>query len=324
MGWGIFTRSIHIAYGKLYSNGYDGHVRAYDGKTGTLVWGFFLGSAGYENAYGTYPCYNGFTIADHKVYISVDDHSPDSIPWRGGKMWCINADNGESIWNISGWLRHSSAADGYLTTPNSLDGQIYTFGKGPSQTTVTAAPKTVIKGTSVVIEGKVTDQSPGQKDTPAINDEDMASWMEYVHEQKQIPANAKGVQISITAVDPNGNTQNIGTVTSDISGTFGIQWTPPIEGMYKIIATFAGTNSYGSSYDVTYLGVDPAPSALPTQTPPTPTTTITPTNAPTTTASPSAVPNTSSGVGMEVYIAVAAVAVIAIVAAAALVLRKRK
>jgi len=34
-----------------------------------------------------------------------------------------------------------------------------------------------------------------------------------------------------------------------------------VEGTYKIRATFEGSKSYGSSFDTTYITVDPAPSA---------------------------------------------------------------
>jgi LPXTG-motif cell wall-anchored protein len=100
-------------------------------------------------------------------------------------------------------------------------------------------------------------------------------------------------------------------------------WIPPTQGEYTIIATFSGSDSYGSSYAETAIGVTeaPSPAVLPTSTP---SPTITPTVAPTATASPSPVPNTGSTLGTEVYIAIAATAVIAIIAAAALVLRKRK
>ncbi len=38
-------------------------------------------------------------------------------------------------------------------------------------------------GTSVMITGSVTDQSPGAAGTPAISDEDMSAWMEYMYVQ---------------------------------------------------------------------------------------------------------------------------------------------
>jgi hypothetical protein len=65
-----------------------------------------------------------------------------------------------------------------------------------------------------------------------------------------------GVPVSIDAVDPNGNFVHIATVTSDgTSGTFAYTWTPTTPGDYKISATFAGDDSYGSSFAASYATV---------------------------------------------------------------------
>ncbi len=53
-----------------------------------------------------------------------------------------------------------AVADGYLVTANIRDGYHYVFGKGKIQTSVTASPKTVSKGSQVLIEGSVLDMSP--------------------------------------------------------------------------------------------------------------------------------------------------------------------
>jgi hypothetical protein len=96
----------------------------------------------------------------------------------------------------------------------------------------------------------------------------MATFMEYLHMQKPIPNNVTviGVQVSIDAVDPNGNTIHIATVTSDMSGTFGYIWKPDIAGKYAVTATFTGDDSYGSSRAETYVGVVEAPVVSPTVT----------------------------------------------------------
>ena len=99
---------------------------------------------------------------------------------------------------------------------------MYVFGKGPSATTVTAPKIAITLGQSVMIEGTVTDQSAGQPDTACIADEDMAAWMEYLHLQEPMPANAKGVEVSLDVIDSNGNYRNIGTTTSDIAGKFAL------------------------------------------------------------------------------------------------------
>jgi hypothetical protein len=129
----------------------------------------------------------------------------------------------------------------------------------------------------------------------------------------------------LTAIDPNGNSQTIGTATSDVSGSYGLMWVPPVEGTYQITATFAGSNSYGGSYDMTYMGVGPAAATPAPVATPTPTPVSTPTSTPVATASPSPAPQPEAGPSTDVYvIAAAAVVVIVVVAVAALVLRKRK
>ena len=110
-----------------------------------------------------------------------------------------------------------------------------------------------------MIQGTVTDQSPGAEGTPAISDNIMSSWMEYTYRQKAKPTNAVGVQVSLDTVDPNGNTVHIGTVTSDSSGMFKKLWIPEVPGEYTVIATFAGSESYWPSNAETATGVTDAP-----------------------------------------------------------------
>jgi hypothetical protein len=96
---------------------------------------------------------------------------------------------------------------------------------------------------------------------PAISDEDQEAWMEYLYKQQVMPTNAKGVEVTLDTLDPNGNFVHIGTVTSDLTGTFGYAFTPEVPGTYQIIATFAGSASYYSSFAQTYIQVDEAPPA---------------------------------------------------------------
>jgi hypothetical protein len=181
---------------------------------------------------------------------------------RDAHTWCVDAETGELLWKIQHWGA-VKLADGYLVGSSLFDNQIYCYGKGPSATTVTASPKVSVNGDSVLIEGTVTDQSPGKgKGTPAISDADQEAWMEYLFQQRPIPANAKGVNVTLNAIDPNNNYIPIGTVTSDISGLFSCMFTPEVPGKYTIIATFAGSASYGSSYAETAIGVSEAPLTL--------------------------------------------------------------
>lgn len=327
-GWGLFTAGTWIAYDKLIAGFYDGYIRAYDVTNGNLAWDYYMGDTPYlENAYGSLPAY-GFTIADHKVFVSNDEHSPDSVLWRGGKLWAIDTETGELLWSVAGRLRHATVSDGILTAFNLYDNQLYTFGKGPSKITVTAPQTAIPAGTIMMITGTVTDQTPATKDTPAISDTSMNAWMEYLHMQKPKPTNATGVTVQLTVLNSAGASIDIGTVTSDSNGNFGISWTPTSEGQYKIVATFEGTNSYYGSEDTTYLAVSPATAAKSTATV-APTTTVVPTAtvAPTSTvsASPTVAPTPGTGISTETLL-IAGVAVIIIIAviAAALLLSKRK
>jgi hypothetical protein len=266
--WGILANTL-CADGKFFVFSYDGNVVCVDCATGNILWKYYLGDSGSETAYGSYPMYSGGVLADGKMYVGVDEHSPDSVMWRGGKLHCIDATTGKGLWNVSGWLRTPTISDGILTALNSYDGQVYTFGKGPSATTVSAPQIAVPKGTALVLTGLVTDQSSGAKQkietgefsiVPAVSDQSMSAWMEYVYMQKPKPANAVGVPVKLTAVDVNGNTVDIGTVTSDSSGLYSIEWSPEQTGKYIIKAAFEGTQSYWPSSAETAISVSSADS----------------------------------------------------------------
>ena len=188
-----------------------------------------------------------------------------------------------------------------------------------------------------MIQGTVTDQSPGQTclgipaaGTPAISDDSMSDWMAYLYMQQPKPTDATGVPVTLTAIDPNGTPIDIGTVTSDMNGHFGSMWTPPVPGDYTITATFAGSNTYFGSSTETAIGVSQATgehsvhnyssvhSSSSTGTP-APTSAVSPSVAPTPTQ-----PASSAASSMTLYIAAAAAVIIIVAVAAAVVLRRRK
>ena len=202
----------------------------------------------------------------------VSGHSHLQPLFRGARLYAIDAETGEELWSSSGWLsggwRNAPAiADGYLLTQNCYDNQIYCFGKGLTETTVAGPEAVQPLGTKVLIKGTVTDQSPGDTclgipaaGTPAIADEYMSEWMDYLYMQKPYPDYVEGVEVKLETLDPNNNFYEIGTVTSDVSGLYSILWEPPVPGKYTIIATFDGSDSYWSSYAETAIGVEEAPS----------------------------------------------------------------
>jgi hypothetical protein len=68
-------------------------------------------------------------------------------------------------------------------------------------------------------------------------------------------------------LDSNGNYRNIGTATTDATGSYSLTWTPDIPGDYTVIATFHSTNGYWGSYSETSFAVAQAPAATATPTP---------------------------------------------------------
>jgi hypothetical protein len=334
--WDMYGSGSSYGYGTLFSGYYAGVLNAYDIKTGALKWNYTLQEIGYESPYGNYQCTIG-GIADGKIYVYSMEHSPTQPLWRGSYLRCINVTNGQEIWKIldfvsgfSGGAGIIEIADGCLMAGSDYDNRMYVYGKGPSETSISVAPKVSAQGASVLIEGTVTDQSPGAKDTPAIADEDQQAWMEYLYIQQAKPTDAKGVSIHLTAIDPNGNFQDIGVVTSDMAGMFKKGWTPPVPGEYTIIAAFEGSESYASSSAETALLVGPAPSAStttpkPSQTAPFETPVQTPPPSATSSPSPTAViqPPTSA-TPTTTYIAIAATIIIIVIAAAVLMLKRRK
>ncbi len=344
--WGYYdyTADGVIGYGNLYSFGLGGEVYCYNLQTGAITWSWNAGNAGIDTPYGTWPLGTWSThhvLADGKLYVMAGhDYTPPVF--KGAQLYALNATTGGLVWSSLSFNIEGSpvCADGILVEYNGYDNQIYAYGQGLSATTVSGPQNVQPLGTPVVIQGTVTDQSPGQTclgipaaGTPAISDASMSEWMEYMYQQQPKPTNATGVPVTLTALDPNGNTEVIGTVTSDAAGMYKIMWTPPVPGAYTIIATFAGTNSYYASSAETALGVTPAAKASTTTTPSTTTPSTTPsstgTPAPTSAVSPSVAPTptppaSSAASSTTLYIVAAAAVIIIVIAAAAIVLRRRK
>ena len=277
-----------VAYGTLYAAGYGGILYAFDAGSGDLKWTYGNGgvgnssNSGIDTPWGYYPLMIG-NIADGKLYLFTSEHSPNSPKYKGALIRCIDAFTGEELWTISGWASRGSfyaqagvIADGIYVFFNTYDGQLYAIGKGPSKTTVTAPDVGIPLGGSIMIRGTVIDQSAGAKAVmesgefnvvAAVSDASMGDWMEYIHMQKPKPIDAIGVTVRLTAYDPNGNFQEIGSTVTDANGNFGFSWVPPVPGDYYIAAQFEGSESYWPSEASTYMTVEMAPEASPAPTP---------------------------------------------------------
>ena len=210
-------RDGEIAYGKVYIFDLGGYVNAIDLETGKIAWTFFAGNAGYDTPFESYPIfgYNRHSISDGKLFLS--EGCMYTVPLHPAYRLAINCTDGTLVWKV---LQYSSTAggpigDGYLISWNSFDNQIYSFGKGPTVTTVSASPKVSVQGSSVLVEGTVMDKSGGTTQDiittrfpdglPAVSEDSMEAWMEYAYMQQIKPTNATGVSVTINVIDANGN-----------------------------------------------------------------------------------------------------------------------
>jgi len=122
----------------------------------------------------------------------------------------------------------------------------------------------------------VTDVSPGTNDiklttrftngVPAVSDASMSEWMLHVYKQFEKPADATGVEVVVSVLDPNMNSYEVARTTSDGSGYFGCTFKPEVPGFYKIITTFEGSGSYYGSFAETFVNVEEAPEPAPVPT----------------------------------------------------------
>ena len=285
----------------------DGTIAAMSLATGKLVW-HNTAIPSTEYTANAVPYVSGMVMEGGNIYAYAGYsifYQINPIP-RFAMLVCVNATTGDVSYTLNGGLWPVAAADGYVVCEGINDGKLYCIGKGQTSTTVTAQQQV---GGSVLVQGSVLDQSAGQPNTPAISDSDMSVWMDYTHMQNSTllnaPPDCTGVPVTLTAVSSTGTTVNLGTVTSDGDGHFAYQWTPTTPGLYTVYATFAGTDSYFSSYTETSATV-----AITAATP-TPTPTATP---------PS---NLASTTDLVTYIAIAVIVlIIAIAIVGALILRK--
>jgi outer membrane protein assembly factor BamB len=268
-----------IAYGILYGSCSDG-IQAFNLTTGQTLWDFKGISSGTNfPGFSYYPFeQTSITVADGKLYLNTGVSHGDPV-FDGAQLYCVNATSGQLLWNINSFGEGDMPiSDGILVALNGYNNQIYAYGMGPSKTTVTAPNIGVTTSTPVTITGSVTDISAGSQQQavaanfpnglPCVSDASMSQFMEAVYMQLPMPTNTTGVQVTLTAIDPNHNFITLGTTTTGTSGNYGFSWTPPsVPGTYQITATFSGTNSYYSSSDTTYVNVQasatPAPTAAP-------------------------------------------------------------
>jgi hypothetical protein len=278
-----------FAYGNFYVSSFSGILYCYDAKTGNLLWTYGNGGsgnstyAGLTTPYGDYPTFIN-AVGNGVIYLMSTEHTITDPIYKGALARAVNATTGQEIWTLSDYTGEfvamsSAIADGYEVFFNGYDNQIYSVGRGPSQTTVAAPNAGITIGSSVVLNGKVTDISAGTKQSaqasvfpngvPVASDASMKDWMGYVYQQKPLPTNFTGVTVDVYVLDSNGNHRLIGSTTTDSSGMYTLTWVPDIPGNYTVYANFAGTNGYWPSSAETSFSVDQAaahPTVAPTPT----------------------------------------------------------
>jgi len=261
--WGMTPCYAYLTHnGVFYHGSYDGHVYAVDLATGKQIWKSDYYGDEDESMYGTQPI-NGLAVgADGVLYFSSQTVYNLVPRTRFHALVAVNETTGKFLWKLPIGISPSAIADGYLIGHDDDNAMQYGIGKGKTATSVTAPLTVVPLGDGVLIQGFVKDMSPGAPDTPAVSDEDMDEWMDYLYGQNATllndPPTPKGVTVRLSMIDPNGNYYEIGTVTSDSSGLYKTTWTPEIEGEYTVYATFDGSNSYWGSYATTAVGVSAA------------------------------------------------------------------
>jgi hypothetical protein len=281
------TLADQIAYGRIYSAAYDGYLYCYDMKTGDLVFTYGNGGTGNNTnsgfeVPGPYPAFLN-AIGNGVVYLLTSEHTIETPIYKGAVIRAINATSGQELWTLSNDNNEFAAssfgiADGYTVTFNGYDNQIYSVGKGPSSTSVTAPDVAVPINTPIVIKGSITDVSSGTKQNeqaarftngvPVSSDASMGEWMAYVYQQQAKPDNFTGVTVNLSVLDANNNLRPIGQATTDSSGTYTYTWIPDIPGNYKLYANFDGTNGYWpSSAENSFNVMEAHPTASPTPTP---------------------------------------------------------
>jgi hypothetical protein len=333
--WGCFFcyNPEACGYGMIFGLGYAG-IYAINATNGDIVWHYTAGNSGEETPYNTWPFGSvGSVVGGGILFAPNTEHSP-TLYYRGNTLKAIDVYSGEEVWDIMGYYTPTAIAYGTLMASDTTSGYTYAFAKGETATTVVTQNDVYAKGSTILIKGTVLDQSPAQPNTPAISDDSMTAWMEYLHMQQPKPTNATGVSVTLTATDSNGQSTTIGTVTSDANGNYAYAWTPQTEGTYMIMASFCGSEAYYASYAETAVAIAPASGTSTSASPSVPTTsepsTSTSPSAPSTTASvapevsPTQAPPSNEPLPANIYIAIVAAVIIIAVVAAAILLRKRK
>jgi hypothetical protein len=278
--FGNYQGSAGLGY--VIAASYAPYKYAIDATTGKIVWKQYTGI---DNPYNyEYPTHAPATwglavLADNKVYWASGEHTPGTPSERGDMLYCNDLKTGELLWRLpymkgGRQFYGSGIANGMLFYFSQYDGCLYMIGKGETKTTISATQNVIPQGSSVLIEGRVTDISPGTttlpnfpNGVPAVGDQSQGDWMGYLYTLGTTGplvnlTKVTGVPVLLQAMKSDGTTIDIGRSTSDANGHYQIAWNPPSADLYTIIATFEGSKSYYTSADQCGLLVGPAATAI--------------------------------------------------------------
>jgi hypothetical protein len=256
-------------YGKFFTGRVSGVVTCYDLETGDELWHYDVTDLYHEGTWGANHQIEYHFLADNKICLSYGEHSPINPLPRGGPLVVLDVENGTVLWQLSWannwWGGHVMIGDSTMVGLNAYDNRLYAIGKGPTQTTVSVKTNVIAQGNSVLIDGSILDIAPGTEDyaltarfpngVPAVSDESMTDFMQYVYMQYERPNDIEGVEVFLKVQDPNGEWYSA-TVTTDGNGVFSHMWTPAVVGEYHVTAMFEGSKSYYASQATTAFGVD--------------------------------------------------------------------
>jgi hypothetical protein len=280
---GTSSVTSRVVQPNYYRTGVSGIVYCFNATNG-LIWEYHANDP-YSEILWANDWWLGtpFAIAD-KIYFGHLEHSPiDPMP-RGAPFICLNATTGEVIWRVDGMFRETAwggqplLGSGVILTQSTYDQRTYCIGKGPTATTVTAPDAAVAFGSTAIIRGTVMDISPSCFDSKvqlrfpngvsAVSEESMSDWMLHVYSQFERPADAVGVNVTLTVFDSDNQVYDTALVTSDASGCFSYAFDTDVAGVYSVKASFAGSNSYYGSFAVSSpFVVEEAPEPTPSPTP---------------------------------------------------------
>jgi hypothetical protein len=279
----VFYMKYNVANGAIVWAGFGGDLWCLNSTTGNLMWytntSKLIGSSGLETPYNIWPLWAFLSgCTSNNILYAPIGHEYDAPLFRGSQLLAVNMTDGSLVWSeLSTSVESTIIVDGKLVTLNAYDNQLYCFGKGPSVMTVDAPTVGVTTSTPITITGTILDNSPGTSQLlvksnygnglPCVSDASQSLFMEAVYQQQPMYSNMTGVPITISVIDANNNQREIGTTTSDLSGTFALTWTPDISGDFTVIANFKGSNSYYPSSAEAHFFAGETPTHEPIATP---------------------------------------------------------